>query len=174
MRPVQGINKLFLFQIEGDAETAFKVAFQRDHSTEESRSYDTEGTIDGNIKVTGDYEASHSLTTFEAHGDTLVKRIREECLRDRNPKRLKVWELDRTELPEVGDESSTIPGDFSLDVVTSMPKSSSYDGSVEITIDTEVEGTIVSGEVTVTEELLDILKQTDAQLREFEQPNLTP
>ena len=63
----------------------------------------------------------------------------------------------------------TIPGDYSTDVVTSFSKSAGADGNVEVSIETEVEGTIISGDVTVTPELLAILQKISEE-QAFVQP----
>ena len=76
-----------------------------------------------------------------------------------------MWEIDRSDIAD----ASTIPGDYSTDVVTSVATSAGSEGEVEVSFDTEVEGTIISGEVNVTPELLAIL-QLVSEEQEFVQP----
>lgn len=164
MDTVHAINKVFLFRILGEDGDAWKVAFQQDAETEESRDYDTEPTKDGNVKSAGQYEGSHSLSSFLAKGDDKIAKLK-KLVRDHNPGKLEVWEVDRTDI----EDESTISGDYSVDVVTNVSSSAGPEGQVEVSIDTEVEGTIVSGEINVTPELKDILKLINNE-REFVQP----
>ena len=86
-------------------------------------------------------------------------------MRKANPERLEVWEIDRSDVAE----ETTIPGEYSTDVVTSVSTSAGSEGEVEVSFDTEVEGTIISGEVNVTPELLAIL-QLISEEQVFVQP----
>lgn len=166
MDTVQAINKVFLFRILGEEGAAWKLAFQQDAETEESRDYDTEPTKDGNVKSAGQYEGSHSLSSFLAKGDEMLPKIK-KLVRDENPGKLEVWSVDRTDI----ENDTTIGGEYSVDVVTSVSESAGAEGKVEISIDTEVEGTIVSGEVDVTPELKELLKLINHE-REFVQPTV--
>jgi TP901-1 family phage major tail protein len=168
MDTVQAINKVFLFRILGEEGDAWKVAFQQDAETEESREYDTEPTKDGNVKSAGQYEASHSLSSFLAKGDDKLPKLK-KLVRDDNPGKLEVWEVDRTDI----NDETTIGGDYSVDVVTTVSTSAGAEGKVEVSIDTEVEGTIVSGEIQVTPELKELLKMINHE-REFVQPTGAP
>lgn len=159
---VKAIDKVFLFRILGEEGDAWKIAFQTDAETDESRDYDSEPTKDGVVKSAGAYEASHSLSSFLAQGDEYINQIK-ELVRHANGK-LEVWEIDRSNLDE-----ETIPGEYSVDVVTSVSSSAGPEGNVEISIETEVEGAIVSGDVNVDERLRAILRQINAE-REFVQP----
>lgn len=164
---VSAVNKIALFKVEGEEGNAWKVAYQTEAETEESREYDSEPSKDGTIKSKGAYEGSHSFSAFLAKSDEYIKKLK-QLVRDDDAKRLKVWLIDRSDL----DGQETLPGEFSLDVLTSISESAGAEGMVEISFDTEVEGTIISGEVTVTPELTALLKQI-AEEREFEQP-ITP
>ena len=170
MSTVKAVNKLFLFRIEGEAGDAWKVAYQTDASTSESRAYDSNETKDGTVKAAGAYEASHSLTSYLKSGDTYIAKLK-GLVRNANS-RLEVWGIDRTalvELPEGGSEPTEIPGEYSVDVVTSVDESAGADGNVEISIDSEVEKGIVSGDVAVNAALKALLTRLADEF-EFEQP----
>lgn len=183
MSAIKAVNKLFLFRIENEAGNAWKVAYQTDTSTSESRAYDSNETKDGVIKAAGAYEASHSLTSYLQDGDSYVGKLKD--LVRKADKRLEVWSIDRTALlqeeadPEEqteqggndgnGDEELTIPGEYSIDVVTNVSESAGSDGNVEITIDTEVEKGIVSGNVEVSQELRNLLVRIADEFK-FAQP----
>lgn len=163
---VSATDIIFLFRIRGEETIAWKPAFQTDTSTDESRTYETTETKDGAKKTPGAYEGTHSLTTLVGQGDTLIAKIKDQ-VRKQNPEGIEVWEIDRS---GINDETqTTIPGEYSLDVVTSYGTSAGAEGNVELTIETEVAEGIVSGEVEVTPELLAILKRISDEL-EFKQP----
>lgn len=163
---VEAVDKIVLFRIEGEEGNAWKVAYQTEVTTEESREYDSEATKDGTVKSAGAYEGTHSFTAFLSKKDEYIKKIK-ALVRDASPKKLEVWVIDRSDL---GEEA--LPGEYSTDVVTSVSESAGADGKVEVSVDSEVEGTIVPGEVTISPELTALLKQI-AEEQEFVQP-ITP
>ena len=164
METVKASDIIMLFRIQGEAGNAWKVGLQTDSSTDESRTYESTPTKDLTIKSPGAYEGSHSVTALLPKGDEYIARIK-NLVRKANPERLEVWEIDRSNIAE----ETTIPGDYSTDVVTSFSKSAGADGNVEVSIETEVEGTIISGDVTVTPELLGILQKISEE-QAFVQP----
>lgn len=166
MATIKASNKLFLFRILDEAGDAWKVAYQIDASTEESRTYDSAETKDGAVKAAGGYEASHELTTFLAADDAYIGKLK-KLVREAEGK-LEVWSIDRTKL--MGDSpAASIAGDYSIDVVTSVGESAGADGNVEISISTEVEEGIITGTITVNTALTDLLKRISDEL-DFEQP----
>lgn len=164
---VEAVDKIVLFRIEGEEGNAWKVAYQTEITTEESREYDSEATKDGTVKSAGAYEGTHSFTAFLSKKDEYIKKIK-ALVRDASPKKLEVWVIDRSDL----DGALNLPGEYSTDVVTSVSESAGADGKVEVSVDSEVEGTIIAGDVTVTPELTAMLKQI-AEEQEFVQP-ITP
>ena len=164
METVKASDIIMLFRIEGEAGSAWKVGLQTDSSTDESRTYETTETKDGALKSAGAYEGSHSVSALLPKGDEYIAKIK-NLVRKPNPEKLEVWEIDRSDIAE----ETTIPGDYSKDVVTSVSTSAGSEGEVEVSFDTEVEGTIISGEVNVTPELLAIL-QLISEEQVFVQP----
>lgn len=164
METVKASDIIMLFRIQGEAGNAWKVGLQTDSSTDESRTYESTPTKDLTIKSPGAYEGSHSVTALLPKGDEYIARIK-NLVRKANPERLEVWEIDRSDIAE----ETTIPGEYSTDVVTSVSTSAGSEGEVEVSFDTEVEGTIISGEVNVTPELLAIL-QLISEEQAFVQP----
>lgn len=163
---VKAVDIIYLFRIQGEAGNAWKLGLQTDGSTSESRAYETTQTKDGSTKTPGAYEATHSITSYMVKGDPTIKKLR-QLVRDDNPKKLEVWEINRS---DINDTNTTeIDGEYSLDSVTSVSISAGAEGNVEVSIETEVNNTVVSGSVTVTPELLAILK-TISEDQEFVQP----
>ena len=164
METVKAADIIMLFRIEGEEGNAWKVGLQTDSSTDESRTYETTETKDGALKSAGAYEGSHSVSALLPKGDEYIAKIK-NLVRKPNPEKLEVWEIDRSDIAE----ETAIPGDYSKDVVTSVSTSAGSEGEVEVSFDTEVEGTIISGEVNVTPELLAIL-QLISEEQVFVQP----
>ena len=154
MSTIKAVNKLFLFRIEGEAGDAWKVAYQTDASTSESRAYDSNETKDGTVKAAGAYEASHSLTSYLKAEDTYISKLK-GLVRNADS-RLEVWGIDRTDINSE-EPAAVLPGEYSVDVVTSVSESAGADGNVEVSIDTEVENGIISGEVEVSAALKALL-----------------
>lgn len=165
MDQVKATDKLFLFRVLGEEGNAWKLAFQTDNSTSESRSYDTTETKDGSMKSVGAYAGSHSLSSLLPVGDTNIAAIK-AIVRSGEGK-LEVWDIDRTGITD--DGTVQIPGDYSVDVVTSISESSGSDGGVEISIDTEIEKGPISGSVTVTDSLKAMLLNLSDEF-DFVQP----
>ena len=164
---VKAIDLIYLLRIKGEDIDAWKVNFQTDGSTDESRAYESVPTKDGVKKSVGEYEGTHSLTALLGKNDDLITKIKDQ-VRKPNPEGIEVWEVDRS---DIGD-SETIPGEYSYDVVTSFSTSAGADGNVELSIETEIEKGPVRGEVPVTPELLEKLQDLSTEL-EFEQPTKT-
>src|SRR5699024_10908224 len=150
---VEAVDKIVLFRIEVEEGNAWKVAYQTEVTTDEPSEYDSAATKDDTVKSAGAYEGRHSFTAFLSKKDQYIKKIK-ALVRDASPKKLEVWVIDRSDL---GEEA--LPGEYSTDVVTSVSESAGADGKVEVSIDSEVEGTIVPGEVTISPELTALLKQ---------------
>lgn len=163
---VAATDIIFLLRVQGTTENAWKLAFQTDTSTEESRTYETTQTKDGAKKTPGAYEGTHSLTSLLGKGDEFISQIKDQ-VRKPQPEGIEVWEINRSEIN--GDSSTTLPGDYSEDVVTSFGTSAGAEGNVELTTETEIEEGPISGEVEVTPELLEMLQQVANEL-DFVQP----
>lgn len=163
---VQATDIIFLLRIQGETDDAWKLAFQTDTSTDESREYETTPTKDRNVKSPGAYEGSHSLTALLGKGDELIQKVKDQ-VRKPNPEGVEVWEINRSELNE--DAIGTLPGEYSKDVVTSFGQSAGAEGNVELSIETEIEEGPISGEVEITPTLLAMLQQVSNEL-DFEQP----
>lgn len=163
---VQATDLIALFRLEGEDDSAWKLGFQTDTSADESRAYETTPTKDRRVKTPGEYDATHSITALLAKNDTQIKQMKEQ-VRAKQPKRLEVWLIDRSDIDD--EETTTLPGDYSIDVITNVSPSAGSEGNVEYTIETEVEEGVVSGDVNVTPELREILLDIANEL-EFKQP----
>lgn len=164
-KSVNAVDIIMLFRIEGEQGDAWKLGLQTDATISEARSYETTETKDGSTKTAGAYEGTHSITSFLAEDDVYVAKLR-ELIRERNPKNLEVWEINRTNLTN----SSELDGHYSLDSVVSVEISAGSEGSVEVSIETEINNTPKAGKVQVTPKLLQILQTITEDQSEFKQP----
>ena len=167
MEAISGEDTIYIFRVEGEEATdAWKPAYQIDGETSESREFNSEPTKDGNIQITGGYEAEHSLTYFMAKDDTYTKVFKGLI---RKPKPIHVWKIDRSTLPD----GVKLPGEYSNCRITNVSAPTPVDGGIEVTVDLVVQGLIVDGEVTVTPTLKEILKHSSEAEGTFIQPAKT-
>lgn len=162
---VSGANIVYLMRVKGDTQAAWKLAFQTDRDTSESREYDSTPTVDGSVKSGGTYEGSHSIGAMLAKGDKDVLKIKNLV---RQGGELELWKIDRTDLEGEGN----LPGEYSVNIVTEVASSAGPEESVELSIELEVsKGTIVDGEVVVTPALRSMLQLLSDEI-EFVQPDV--
>ena len=160
MEVLQGKDSILLFRIDGEATDAWKLAFQTEHNWDESRDYESTETKDGAVKTAGAYTSEISMTALYEQGSQKIKDIRHAL---REGEVIHVWEVETFDL-----ESATIGGEYAEGNITTLGKASPSEGNVELTMDLSTTKPI-SGEVTVTPTLLEIIARADDQ-REFVQP----
>lgn len=169
---IQGSNLIYLFRFEGDSNDAWKIAYQTDGSTSESRSYDSEATKDGNVLSVGAYEGTHSISALyanKAKAEDKVLDLRNRGIRKQNPERIEVWEINVSDINE--DSATGLQGHYSIDRINSVDISGSAEGSATVDIETQIEEGPVSGDVTKTETLKSMIAQIASELN-FVQPTL--
>lgn len=166
MAILSGIDRLLLFRIDGDtSQNAWKVPYQTEHDFSESRDFEVTETKDGSVSSAGAYEGTISLTALAKQGGETIQQLK-EVLRERNPRKVKVWEI---EVVDVDEETTTIPGEYMLCNLTDLSSTAPTDGNVEITLDFTVEGRPQVGDVNVTPQLLAIIQQASDE-QDFVQP----
>lgn len=162
---VSGANIIYLMRVRGEVGSAWKLAYQTDRDTSESREYDSTPTVDGSVKSGGTYEGSHSIGSLLAKDDEDIIKIKNLV---RKGGELELWKIDRTEL----DGDGALPGEYSVNIVTEVATSAGPEESVELSIELEVSvGTILDGEVTITPGLKAMLQTLTDEI-EFEQPDV--
>ena len=73
METVLGNDKILLFRILGEEGNAWKLAFQTEHTSSESRDFTSEQTKDGAVTSPGAYEATYSVTSYLKKGDNYIQ-----------------------------------------------------------------------------------------------------
>lgn len=160
-----GIERIMLFRLEDEPGNAWKIAFQTEHESSETRGFDSEQTKDGSVSSAGAYEATFSVSSYMTKGDEYIKKLKQN-LRSNNPKKVLVWDLETADADEDG---LTVPGELGYCNLTDITTTAGAEGNVEVSMDFSVDGTLIAGEVDVTPELLDIIRRIDEE-REFVQP----
>lgn len=161
---LDGVKQIVLFRILGDEGNAWKVAFQTEDESEESRDYDAEQTKDGSVSSPGGYEATKAVTAFLQKDSEELPRLQGAI---RNPDQMELWNLDTTDAE--AEDTSTIPGEYSICNMTSLSISNPTDGKVEVSMDFDVDGKPVNGRAEVTPELLSMIQSLEDEI-EFVQP----
>jgi TP901-1 family phage major tail protein len=162
-KPVHGKHKILLFRIEGDSDNAWRLPYQTEHSFSESRDFESTPTKDGSILSPGEYEGTVSITALQKVGDDQLKNLKSQVRSD-NPDRIELWEIDVTDL-----EGETVPSTRAKAYINSIEGSNPSDGSVEYSIELQVDGKPRDMAVDVTPALLEIVELTEQETTE-EQP----
>lgn len=161
---LDGVKQIVLFRILGEEGNAWKVAFQTEDNSEESRDYDNEQTKDGSVSSPGGYEATKDVTAFLQKDSDYIEKLRGAI---RNPDQIELWNLDTTDAES--EDTDTIPGEYSICNMTSLSVSNPTDGKVEVSMDFDVDGKPVNGRANVTPALLQMIQALEDEI-EFVQP----
>ena len=162
-KAVHGRNKILLFRIEGEAGNAWKLPKQTEHSLSESRDFESTPTKDGTELSAGEYEATASITALQAIGNDKLKDLT-SIVRDDNPDRIELWEIDVTDL-----EGVSVPSTRFKSYITSIDSDNPSDGNVEYSIELQIDKKPIAMAVDVTPELLAIVQAAEEEIQE-EQP----
>lgn len=162
MDTISGQDKILLFRILGEEGNAWKLAFQTEHTSSESRSFTAEQTKDGAISSVGAYEASYSVSSYLKKGDNYIQELKQAI---REVKQIELWDINTID----ADVETVLEGDYSVCNLTSIDFSNGSEGSVEASLELQVQGVPITGEVSVTPELINIIRRIEEE-RAFVQP----
>lgn len=154
VKPIQGVKKVLFFQAMDDTTTdgsGLRLAFQTEHTLTQERETIEELTKDGNIKDTGDINASLSFTSYVAKNDPTFDLLQEAF---NNNESLQVWEVDLTEK----DEGETYDSLYAQGKLTSFEVSNSADGFSELSTELAINLIPQKGPVTVSEAQFDAVQ----------------
>ena len=154
VKPIQGVKKVLFFQAMDDTTTdgsGLRLAFQTEHTLTQERETIEELTKDGNIKDTGDINASLSFTSYVAKNDPTFDLLQEAF---NNNESLQVWEVDLTEK----DEGETYDSLYAQGKLTSFEVSNSADGFSELSTELAINLIPQRGPVTVSEAQFDAVQ----------------
>lgn len=154
VKPIQGVKKVLFFQAMDDTTTdgsGLRLAFQTEHTLTQERETIEELTKDGNIKDTGEINASLSFTSYVAKNDPTFDLLQEAF---NNNESLQVWEVDLTEK----DEGDTYDSLYAQGKLTSFEVSNSADGFSELSTELAINLIPQKGPVTVSEAQFDAVQ----------------
>lgn len=154
VKPIQGVKKVLFFQAMDDTTTdgsGLRLAFQTEHTLTQERETIEELTKDGNIKDTGEINASLSFTSYVAKNDPTFDLLQESF---NNNEALQVWEVDLTEK----DEGDTYDSLYAQGKLTSFEVSNSADGFSELSTELAINLIPQRGPVTVSEAQFDAVQ----------------
>lgn len=146
---VQGKRIVYLYRIASKAATVngTALAFTTENSRTMSKDADSVATKDGSIRTPGTSEVEISATSILAKGDTLLDDL-ETAMDD--DELMEVWEVNLDEPAEEGDNK--FKGKYFQGYLTEFEKTSSAEDYVECSLTFGINGSGVSGDVTVTTE----------------------
>ena len=144
---VQGKKIVYLYRILSKAGTADGVtlAFTTENSRTKSKDSDSTITKDGAIRTPGAAEVEISATSILAKGDTLIDEL--EAAMD-SDEIIEIWEANLAEPAESGDNK--FKGMYFQGYLTECEKTSNAEDNVEISLTFGINGSGVSGDVTVS------------------------
>ncbi len=144
---VQGKQIIYLFRILKDAATAdgTVLSFATENTYTKSKDSDSTVTKDGAIRTPGAAEVEISSTSILAKGDTMIDKL--EAALD-NDEIIEIWEANLAEPVEGGQNK--FKGKYFQGYLTEFEKSSSAEDAVECSHTFAINGSGVSGEVTVS------------------------
>lgn len=146
---VQGKKLVYLYRIASNAATddGTTLAFTTENSRTMSKDADSTATKDGSIRTPGTAEVEISATSILAKGDELIDAL-EEAMED--DELMEIWEANLDEPASAGNNK--FKGKYFQGYLTEFEKTSSAEDYVECSLTFGINGTGVSGDVTVTTE----------------------
>lgn len=149
MEAKKGIDVILLYRILKEAnKTAFKLAFQTEHSVEKSRDTETIETKDGKIQTLSNIEYDFSATSIMAKSDEMVEKL-EKAFDDGEI--VEIWEVDTTTVGS-GNSEGKYKGTYYQGYISKFGKSANAEDALELELEFAINGKGVGGWVTLTEE----------------------
>ncbi len=144
---VSGKKIVYLYRVLGNTTAAAALAFTTENSRTKSRDADSTETKDGAIRTPGATEVEISATSILSKGDTLIDTL--EAAMDAGTL-IEIWEANLEEPAATG--SNKFKGKYYQGYLTEFEKTSSAEDFVECSLTFGVNGSGVSGDVTVSTE----------------------
>lgn len=154
-RPIKGIDKVLMFRKYEPTEPAEagRLALQTSHTISESRDSSTTATKDGGIADRGALTTTIPIEAIASRDEVnimLHASVKEDFL-------LEVWEIDFGADPVTEGEVTKYPARYGRGYLDSWESPASVDGHVTISTTFTVEGELVDGLATVSDQQIDEL-----------------
>lgn len=142
---VSGKKIVYLYRVLGGTSAAAALAFTTENSRTKSRDADSTETKDGAIRTPGATEVEITATSILQKGDTLISEL--EAAMDAGTL-IEIWEANLEEPDSTGKK---FKGAYYQGYLTEFEKASNAEDFVECSLTFGINGTGISGDVTVTE-----------------------
>lgn len=149
----QGKDIILLYRLLSKAtkESAWKLAFQTEHSNEKTRDYNTTPTKDGTIGSLAAIEYSLSATSIAANGDPHLDEM-DKAFDDGEI--IEVWEIDKAEKGSDGKYKAK----YLRAYLTSFSYEPNSEDALELSLEFGVFGKPQKGQATLTEEQANVVQ----------------
>mgnify|MGYP004720507103 FL=1 len=146
---VSGKKIMYLYRILKDAATddAVAIAFTTENETNITTDADTTATKDGPIRTPNVPEIEISATSVLAKGDTMYDKMKAAMLAN---ELIEIWEVNLAE--PIANKQGKFKGTYYQGYLTEYTLTSSAEDHAEVETKFGINGTGVTGEITVSEE----------------------
>lgn len=145
---VAGKKIVYLYRVLEEAANvdAAQIAFVTENGRTIKKDSDTTKTKDGNIITDSPAEVEISCTSLLAKGDKLLDKLEDAMI---NNKIVEIWETNLDEPSESG--SNKFKGSYYQGGLNEFEQKANAEDMVEVSLTFKINGTGVSGDVTVTD-----------------------
>lgn len=146
---ISGKKIVYLYRVLSKATTAAAatLAFTTENSRTKSKDADYTETKDGPIRTPNAAEVEITATSFLKKGDTLINDL--ETAMD-NDEIIEIWEANLEEAASGTNNTNKFKGKYFQGYLTEFEKTSNAEDFVECSLTFGINGSGVSGDVTVT------------------------
>lgn len=146
---IAGKKLIYLYRVKADAATTTGTvpAFVTENERTKSKDSDSVATKDGSIRIPGAVEQEITCTSLLAKGDTLMDQL-EEALD--NNQLIEIWEANLEEPADGSGNENKFKGRYFQGYLTEISYSSSVEDHVEVSLTFGINGSGVTGNVTVS------------------------
>lgn len=148
---VAGRKIVYLYRIKDNAATdnGTVIAFTTENGRSISKDSDSTATKDGAVRTPGTPEVEITATSILAKGDEVIDDLEDAMIND---KIIEIWEANLAE-PATGEgNTGKYKGRYFQGYLTECERTSNAEDNVEVSLTFGINGTGVSGNVTVSAE----------------------
>lgn len=150
---VRGKKIVYLFRVKSEEATAdgVTIAFTTENGRTKSKDSDSTVTKDGSIRTPGAVETEITATAILSKGDEVITKLEKAMDSDEI---IEIWEANLEEPADGG--SNKFKGMYFQGYLTEIERTSNAEDLVEISLTFGINGSGVSGDVTVSAEQQEI------------------
>ena len=150
---VRGKKIVYLFRVKSEEATAdgVTIAFTTENGRTKSKDSDSTVTKDGSIRTPGAVETEITATAILSKGDSVITKLEKAMDSDEI---IEIWEANLEEPADGGNNK--FKGMYFQGYLTEIERTSNAEDLVEISLTFGINGSGVSGDVTVSAEQQEI------------------